>query len=765
MGLIGSVPARAQNAATAPATQLAAADIGDAATGGEIVVTAQRREQRLQDVPTAVTALSGSMFNEGGVGRSASEVLTYVPNASAGTQQHGRPRWWIRGVGAGQQQLDLSNPVGFYLDDIYISNASATGLPLFDLERVEVLRGPQGTLWGKNTTGGAINVISRRPTFTPRDDDNYIKLDYGSYDDKTVQGGVGTVLAPWLAGRLSFHVEDRGGRFDNLFTGDNDNKIFDSHFRAQLLARPSDTLEILLSAHYRRYRTDGTYWTSASYASTGIFRNGFAPSTDKDDVETNAPDFSRTHQYGGSLHINWNVGGLTLTSITGYERYGVRGPNDSDYTPLEISRGYTDARSKQWTQELRLSSPQNDRFNWIAGLYYFNERIDSSNFSARLPNGTVPARPITAGTSPANAYSATLYDHKAESGAVFGSGTYDFNDALHLTVGARFTRETKKLNFDRLASTTVAGASTASWSNFVHWWDSYTGTFGGPGTFSGDLRKTWDAFTYDATPTWKIDRNNLVYFKFSHGVKSGGFNTAPTLRIALQTVRPEKLNAFEFGYKSTWFDGALTFNATAFHYDYKDVQINVVGPNPGAVGGATISYLQNASKAHTDGGEIELDARPIENLHLNAALGLLYTEYDSLQVVNGGANLSGAQFVRAPHVTLNGGASYTIPLRNEGRIEVAADARYTSLQYYYITPQDTRNRYLLDQPGYTLANARISYTAPDDRWTAVAYVNNFLNTDYRNHSLPIANAAAGITGDVTNYGDPRTYGGSFIFRF
>uniref|UniRef100_UPI001F58CA4E TonB-dependent receptor plug domain-containing protein n=1 Tax=Sphingobium sp. Sx8-8 TaxID=2933617 RepID=UPI001F58CA4E len=169
----GQIPAAlaSNNAAPAASADSAVpADAADADSGAGIVVTAQRREERLQDVPVAVTALDKDLFSIGGLGRSANEVLNYVPNASAGTQQHGRPRWWIRGVGAGQQQLDLANPVGFYLDDVYISNSSATGLPLFDLERVEVLRGPQGTLWGKNTTGGAINVISKRPSLNGPDD-------------------------------------------------------------------------------------------------------------------------------------------------------------------------------------------------------------------------------------------------------------------------------------------------------------------------------------------------------------------------------------------------------------------------------------------------------------------------------------------------------------------------------------------------------------------------------------------------------------------
>ncbi|UIJ46621.1 TonB-dependent receptor [Sphingomonas cannabina] len=732
-----------------------------AAASGDIVVTAQRREQRLQDVPTAVTALGSDTFSVGGIGRSASEVLNLVPNASAGTQQHGRPRWWIRGVGAGQQQLDLANPVGFYLDDVYISNASATGLPLFDIERVEVLRGPQGTLWGKNTTGGAINVISKRPSLTGGSDDNYVKLDYGSYDNKIAEGGVGVALVPdVLATRLSFHLDDRDGRFTNLFTGEKSNHVVDNVFRGQLLFAPAKDFEALLSVHYRDYRTDGTYWTTASYLTSGVVRNGYAPSTDKDEISTNAGEYSRSNQLGGSLHLDWTIGdGLTLTAITGYERFKTRGPGDNDYTPLEISRSYTRARSSQWTQELRLASPQSDRLSWILGAYYFNEKIVSDAYSATLPAGSVPAEPGS--TAPA-AYSWTAYDHRAESGAAFGSTTFAFTDALKLTLGARWTRETKTLDLDRLAS---PSAAATGWSNYARWWDSYTGGFGGAGTFSGDLRKTWDAFTYDVTPAWKVDDDNLLYFKFAHGVKSGGFNTAATLPAALLAVEPEKLNSFELGYKSQWFGKRLTFNATLFHYDYDDVQINVVGPNPGAVGGATVSYLQNAKKAHVNGAEIELEATPVDRLKLSGAVGILDTKYDELQVVNGGADLSGARFVRAPKLTLNGSASYTVPLGGSGDLEFAADARYTSLQYYYITPQDTVNRYLLTQPGYTIANARITYTSPDERYTVSAYVNNLLDADYRNHALPQANPVQGITGDAVYWGDPRTYGASVIVRF
>lgn len=758
-------PAHAAADAEGPANTPADAADADAGGSHDIVVTAQRREERLQDVPTAITALDNSLFAKGGVGRSANEILNYVPNASAGTQQHGRPRWWIRGVGAGQQQIDLSSPVGFYLDDVYISNANATGIPLFDLERVEVLRGPQGTLWGKNTTGGAVNVISKRPSLTGQNE-NYVKVEYGSFDDKIAEAGVGTTIVDdKLAGRFSFRIDDRGGRYNNLFQGTKDNAIYDSVFRGQLLAKPADALEALLSVHYRRYKTQGNLYTTASYVPSGAFRAGYVPSTDINDISTNAPDWSNNRQIGGSLHLDWDIGGVTLTSITGYERYDTRGPSDNDYTPLEISRNYVKAYSSQWTQELRLTSPKDDRFNWIAGLFYFNEKIFSNSYAATLPQGVTPSQAFVGATAPAAAYSRTSYGHKAESGAVFGSATFAFTDAIKLTLGGRFTRETKTLDFSRLASTTVAGATTASWSNYAQWWNNYTGTYGGAGTFGGSLSKTWDAFTYDVTPSWKVDRNNLLYFKFAHGVKSGGFNTAATLPVALIAVEPETLDSFELGYKSQWFDGKLTFNATAFHYDYKNVQVNVVGPNPGAVGGTTVSYLQNAAKARANGAEFEIVANPIEGLNLNGSVGILDTKFNQFQVINGGANLAGARFVRSPKLTLNGSVSYTFGLADLGQLELAADARYSSRQFYFVTPQDVVNRYYLQQGPYTLTNLRVTYTAPGDKLSLTGYINNLTDVRYLNHSLPAANAAQNITGDITIWDNPRTYGISALYRF
>lgn len=761
----------------APVADAPAPDPSGGAPAGDIVVTAQHRQERLQDVPSAITALGKDTFTLNGVGRSASDVLLQVPNASAGNTQHGRPRWWIRGVGAGQQQLDLANPVGFYLDDVYISDASATGIPLFDLQRVEVLRGPQGTLWGKNTTGGAINVISEKPKVSG-DQDSYLKLEYGSYDDKVAEGGLGTAIVDdKLAARVSFRLDDRGGRFTNLYTGAKADKIQDDNVRAQILARPSDDTEALLSVHYRRYDTQGDLWAVASYAQSGVYRGGatpYIPSTGYNDIDENSPVWSDQSQIGGNLHFDWHAqNGITLTSITGYERYNTAAASDSDYTPLGVSVGYAKAYSSQWSQELRLTSPQHQRLSWIAGAFFFDEKIHSDAYTAALPQTAAPAQQLAVAPTPA--FSVIDYEHKAISGAVYGSATYAFTDGLKLTGGLRWSRETKTLDFYRNAS--LASGAGVSFSNYAQWWNSYTGTFGGAGVIPAThLSPTWDALTYDVTPSWNITRNALAYFKFAHGVKSGGFNTAAAAAAALIVVAPERLNDYEGGFKTTWLNGRLTVNADAFHYDYRNVQVNVVGPNP-AVAGASTSYLQNAAKAHSDGGEIDLNATPTENLHLNGSAGFLYTRFDQFQVINGGANYSGNQFVRAPHLTLNGGASYTIPLRTKGSIELEADARYQSHQYYYVNVQAAQdpNRTFLGQNGYTLANARVTWTAPGDHLSASVFVDNFLDTHYINHALPgftassVANVnsapATAVLGDIVQYGDPRTWGISAIYRF
>lgn len=711
---------------------------------GSVVVTAQRREESIQSVPAAVSVLGGENIINTGIGRSAKEVLDFVPNASAVTQGHGRPRWWIRGVGTGQQQLDFSNPVGFYLDDVFISNATATGFPLFDLDRVEILRGPQGTLWGKNTTGGAINVISRKPDFSH---DGYFKYDHGRFQTNIFEGAAGAPI--WedkLAARVSFHYEDHGGRFKNQNTGRRDGQLTDGAGRLQLLWKVSPKFEALANIHVRRYTTAGSTSTVTGNGPDGEYLAGYVPSKNALHVSSNAPSSSDISQTGVLLNLKGELGDYSLVSISGWESFRQHSLSDSDNTPLEINRGWGRSGSYQFSEEVRISSPREDRVNWIAGLYGLAENIENESASARLP-GVADAVP-----GPSN-YSYSTYDHDTQTFAAFASVTGNITDALSVTGGLRWTVEHRTLDLSRYQS------SGAQFSNVSQWWEPTSVSTPFDNQFSADPEKTWNNWTGDLTPEFKINKDALVYLRYAHGVKSGGFNTSATSLVALNTVEPETLDNFELGAKTSFFDNRLTVNATGFYYIYSDIQVNVVGPLPPT--NVAVSYLQNVKEGRAYGAEFEVETRPIENLQFTGNLGLLDTEFTDFTVLNGGPDYSGNRFVRSPSLTtlLRGNWSIPLPGDRQPIVHLSGDWRYQSRQVHFTTNQDNP---LLQSRPWSNINLRLSLKSHDEKLILTGYVNNLLNAKTLSHSLP---GAQGSTGAVAIWGEPITFGGFLTARW
>lgn len=729
---LGGLPALAALADDTPAPNTSSTADTTGSTLSKVVVTAQKREETVQEVPASISVLSGDKIRDTSL-QSANEVTRFIPNASAGTTEgHGRPRWWIRGLGTGDQGANTVSPVGIYVDDVYIANISATGFPLFDQERVEVLRGPQGTLWGKNTTAGAINFISRKPTF---ERSGYAKASYGNYDDRVLEGAISDALvADRLAARLSFRHQGRDGYNENIADSNDRGALEDDAARLQFLAYINDDLEANLNLHARSYHDTGGYSTvSYGLRPDGSNRFGYRIDPKQGKVNYNAKYEVQIDQVGTNLNLNWQLGDLTLTSISAFEHFTRDGFSDADNTPQELQRSYAYADSQQWSQELRLASPREDRLNWVVGLHYFNEDLDSRNASAALNNPFIPRY-----------YNNLSYNQGTESYAVFGSSTFRFTEDFSVTAGLRWTRETKDIDLRR-----VQNQGQANFSN-PDWWK--------PGSVSSalvanavqDARNTWSDWTYDLTPEYQISDNARVYLRYAYGFRSGGYNTGATSQETVATVNPEYLTSYELGVKSEWLDGRLNANAALFYYDYEDIQLNIVS----AVNNQTVSRLANGAEGEAYGAEFELEAVPVQNLHLNFALGLLHTEFTDY--TSGNNDYSGNKFVRAPNVSAVIGADYRIPLQVGGALVLATDWNTRSRQYFFSNDQSQNMR----TGGYTLGNARITYELPGDTTQVSAYVSNLTDKEYRNHTLPGGFQTAGVM-----FGDPRTFGVSVTTEF
>jgi iron complex outermembrane receptor protein len=606
---------------------------------------------------------------------------------------------------------------------------------------------PAGTLWGKNTTGGAINVISRKPEFTY---DGYTKFDYSSFNTKLLQGAFGgPVWADKVAARASFSYEDSNGRFRNRVTGEREGQQQDGAVRLQLLAKPSKDFDALVNVHARSYTTNGGTWTVSGTGQNGSYLAGFIPSTDKSIIDSNVAQEEQIRQTGASLNLQARFGKYSLASISAWKDFRNTSLSDGDNTSLEISRSYAKARSYQVSQEVRLSSPREDRLNWIGGVYAIYERINRLSSGAKLP-GVADAAP-----GPAN-YNVTGFVHKTGSVAAFASATLKVIDGFSVTARLRWTLEHRTLDIARLAN---APDAPAEFSNITTWWEP--GSVSSPLTTTYDVNreKTWNNLTYDVTPKYQITKDALVFARYAHGVKSGGFNTAATNLAALNVVEPEQLDDIEVGAKTAFFGNRLVLNAAVFHYFYRDIQVNVVGPLPPT--NTAVSYLQNVSRGEVSGAELELDALPVKELRINGNIGLLDTEFTDFKVLNGGPDYSGNQFVRSPHLTTLLRAEYriTLPSDSPPSLILGADWRYTSKQFHFTTNQDEP---LLGSDAFSVVNARVSLVTNDEKLMLTAYATNLLDAEYRAHTLPAARDASGAS---VTWGDPRIVGASLTTRW
>jgi iron complex outermembrane recepter protein len=724
--LAAPVTAWAQNQATAQPGGAAEGAQQQARSGVEdIVVTAQRREERLQEVPISITAIGAESLERSGISNTA-ELTQSVPSlVFSRVNTSFQP--YIRGVGTRNANAGEESSVSVYIDGIYQPVPSSLGMELLGIERVEVLRGPQGTLFGRNATGGLVNIITADPKF---DLSGKLVVSAGKYGQRSINFHGTTGLSDKVAIDVAALYSADDGYIRDLVRGGNTGDYNAKSVRGKLLFQPSDSFKAILSGGYSKTR-DGAAVSGQplNRNSIGFFPPGSAVPVIPAQVASlpweaalDREIYGESEQWSINLQSSLQLSGVTLETTTSYQVSDTLSLTDSDATIAKRSGSIAVLPSHYFSQEVRLLSDDSGPFKWIAGAYYFD--------------GTAKFDPLTAlGTNDAVTLS-VFSKQDVRSFAGFAEGTYNLTDALRLTLGGRYTTEKR---------------------NFV------TRPFDAAGvlTVLPPREATYNKFTYRASLQYRFSNSANIYATYSRGFKSGLFNGFASTASATNPVRPETLDAFEIGAK-TDLTNWLRVNVSAFHYDYKDIQQSARDPATGLV------LLLNAAKAKSDGFEIEATLAPVDGLNVrlySTYLDAHYVSFPGAQTftprapvggyingdVAGLADLVGTDLLRAPRYTFGASFDYTVPLGSGGELGFAGNI-FRSAKYYW----DSENR--LTQPAYTQINAEISWL-PKEHIRLSFWAKNLTNAQVYKQMQ------ASTRGDLISYDPPRTLGGRVTLSF
>jgi len=677
----------------------------------EIVVTAQRRAENLQNVPIAITAVSGDTLTQLGVTGTQNLDLV-VPSLNIATLGGGQALPRIRGVGSTAGTLGLENPVAVYVDDVYIAALSGALLALNDIEQVAVLKGPQGTLFGRNATGGLIQVATKAPV---ADFGGQVKLTRGNLDtwgaDLFVTGGDDHV-----AGSLSAHYLDQGKGFGrNLTTGNDVNKTEEFAVRGKVHLNLTETTRLKLSGDY----FDNKSVTPAmrpSYDSLPVYGVRFTGG--KFDISATSDPKSTSEGGGGSATLEHEFPTVTLSSITAYRKTHFTLDLDADGGAVPILRFRAGTLQDQFSQELQLTSSNRGPLKWTAGLYYFRQ---TGHFSPPS-NATINAGAIV------QVINANI---ETESVAGYLQGTYEVTPRLNVTLGARYTYERREASGTQV--TTVAGTSL-------------------PPQSTAGRSKSSDP-TWRMAADYRFSDDLMGYASYNRGIKSGGFNPAS---LPFTPFDPERLDAFEIGFKANPLNHRLRINPSVFYYKYNNIQVSSF------VGNTTQLAIRNATAAEIYGMDVDMIANLTPEFTVSGGLALLHARFGdfpgaqiSVPNATGGnsitrGNASGNTVPNSPKLTANIGANYEISM-GSGKILLNAVYTYNS---GYFAAEDNR----LKQPGYSNVNASVSYTF-SDQFTLEAWGRNLGNEA---HALQFG---ATQFQDGIGMSQGRTYGVSLAAKF
>ena len=780
-----AAPASAQDVPDATAT--AAADQADADSGvQDIVVTAQRREQRLQDVPIAVTAFSSEGLREAGI-KNTDQIAGFTPNLTWNQSQSIGSNIGLRGIIDSNITTNQVASVGIVVDEVSLNSPVLNTIPLFDIERVEVLRGPQVTLYGRSTTAGAVNFYTRHPEIGSGQN-GYLDLSYGNYDAVNVEAAFGGDLGSKAAARLAFLSQNRQGIYYDPTLRRRVSDRDRQGARLGLTLEPTDNFTIFANVQWGRDRGGGPYFKSSGQRNPANPAQPCAPTTSHPGIDPcvddsgfhDSPDFGLVFTnelsrqdidvFGGLVNMRYDFGDIRLTSITAYLENQYRLAYDNDGQPAGRGLVNNDTDTNQFSEELRLSSAggKDAAVNWIAGLYYFRENQNGA-YSLTIRDNA------TSGSPPGAQFRSFAWDQKNEIYSGYAQIDWKFAPGWELSLGGRYSDEKKSGSgisrwsvnpgfFGTNPDVPVPGAPiwNAIKSGFP------IGTFFSRSVLENQLRanlvatlpygQTWKNAGGKIGLNWKPDNNTLLYASYSRGFKGGTFNLLPAVRLSnpasaarfLTGVRPEKLTTYEVGTKLDLFDRMLRLNAALFWNDYSDQQQTVFDP---------VSFgliLANAANATIKGVEVEVEWKPMRGLLIQSGIGLLDAKYGKFVATPGDplSDFSGQHVVQSSKFNWNGLIRKSFDI-GSGKLSFQGSFKHFT-KYAYVAENIAVGRYspLVIAPKNTLYDARIAFAfGASNAFEISLWGKNLSNERYcaTNGSTTHGSGQCGPN-------EPRTYG-------
>jgi iron complex outermembrane receptor protein len=723
--LVMTVPAPAQTQA------------GAALAVEEITVTARKQEESLQDVPISITAFTSEDIDNRGF-RTLEDIGPSVPNFDLNRGQGYAidTSISIRGITTRDVAAGFDPTVAVILDDVYIGRALGFNTTLLDLERLEVLRGPQGTLQGRNVVGGSLNLTTAKPAdeFHARG-----RVSYGRFDTWEASGMVtGPLQAGVLAGKVAVSHRDGDGAADNFDLDKDQGGVEATALRAQLRFTPRPDLEILLTGDY----------TTEDIVDQGLDTDPDVTITEPSallldrDYGGDFRNDSDRDVYGGAINVYYDLAnGMRLASITSYRGFELDSLLDQDSSANFANGGGIAVHStasreqEQFSQELRLHSPQDGRVRWLLGFYYFHEDLDT--FGGGVFGPYIP------GVGALGAYNESDANVDTDDFAGFGSLSFDLMPALNFTVGLRYDNNQRDLKVSE--TTAFDGFLPVPPAPFV----AISATNPLPDTFAIVVplatteRSVHDEeLTGDATLSYAWTEDVSTYAKYSRGFKGAGFNAQFAFGQAGGTVEPEFVNSYELGLRSLWLDRRVRLNATGFYMKYSDQQLVdfILGPT-----GVTF-VTRNEPKTEIWGAEIEGAAVLMEGLDLLMSVGILDAEFER------GAN-DGNEPFNSPDLEFSTALQYVRPIGHNLELFLFGEASYSD-DYY----TNDRNFPLSRQDAYWMLDVRGGIQSADARWALRGYGRNLLDEDIQTTAILANNALLAVQ-------DPITWGIEASFRY